>query len=59
MRLILLATLILITGCTNITITLPPEAKGGGTYYITVSADKNIPFTASPSGNTVPLTGVP
>lgn len=58
MRYLLLA--IFLSGCTTVTVNIPPGATGGS-YSITVNANKQIPFSGSisPSGNTVPLSAMP
>ncbi|MHC1697777.1 MAG: hypothetical protein AB9919_06915 [Geobacteraceae bacterium] len=55
--LMLLLILLALSACTTIDVKLPPGSTGGS-YQITINANKEIPFTGtvSPSGNTVPVT---
>lgn len=49
--------ILMLCSCTTINVSVPPGATGGS-YEITINANKEIPVTGtmSPSGNTVPLT---
>lgn len=54
-KLLIIAALAALAGCTTINVTIP--GKADGTYTININANKDVPITntASPSGNTVPV----